>query len=33
MLGSGKIKGDNGEVEHAVKVKGLSPHLVDAEGN
>jgi hypothetical protein len=33
MLGFGKVKGDDGSLEHAVKEKGLYPHLVDDEGN
>ena len=33
MLGFGKVKGDDGSLEHAVKEKSLYPHLVDDEGN
>ena len=33
MLGFGKVKGDDGSLEHAVKEKGLYPHLLDDEGN
>ena len=32
MLGFGKIKGDKGSLEQAVKEKGLYPYLVDDEG-
>ena len=32
MLGAGKIKGEDGSLEHAVKEKGLYPYLVDDEG-
>ena len=33
MLGAGKIKGDDGSLEHAVKEKKLYPYLVDKAGN
>ena len=33
MLGFGKIAGDDGSLEYAVKEKGLYPYLVDDEGN
>jgi hypothetical protein len=33
MLGAGKIKGDDGSLEYAVKQKKLYPYLVDKEGN
>ena len=33
MLGFGKIKGDDGSLEHAVKEKKLYPYLVDDAGN
>jgi len=32
MLGFGKIKGDDGSLEHAVKEKKLYPYLVDDAG-
>ena len=32
MLGFGKIKGDEGSLEYAVKDKGLYPYLIDDEG-
>ncbi|HIF39613.1 MAG TPA: sialate O-acetylesterase [Planctomycetes bacterium] len=32
MLGAGKINGEDGSLEHAVKEKGLYPYLVDEEG-
>ncbi len=32
MLGFGKVKGDDGSLEHAVKEKSLYPYLVDDEG-
>lgn len=32
MLGFGKIKGEEGSLEHAVKEKGLYPYLIDDEG-
>jgi hypothetical protein len=32
MLGVGKIKGEDGSLEHAMKEKGLYPYLVDDEG-
>ena len=33
MLGFGKIKGEEGSLEHAVKQKGMYPYLVDDAGN
>ena len=33
MLGAGKIKGDDGSLEYAVKQKNLYPYLIDNEGN
>ena len=33
MLGAGKIKGDDGSLEYAVKKKNLYPYLIDNEGN
>ena len=33
MLGAGKIKGDDGSLEYAVKQKKLYPYLVDKDGN
>ena len=33
MLGAGKIKGDDGSLEYAVKQKNLYSYLVDNEGN
>lgn len=33
MLGAGKIKGEDGSLEHAVKEKKLYPYLVDDAGN
>lgn len=33
MLGFGKIKGEDGSLEHAVKQKGLYPYLIDESGN
>ena len=33
MLGAGKIKGDHGSLEYAVKQKNLYPYLIDNEGN
>ena len=33
MLGAGKIKGDDGSLEYAVKQKNLYSYLVDKEGN
>lgn len=33
MLGFGKIKGEDGSLEHAVKEKDSYPYLVDEEGN
>ena len=33
MLGFGKVKGDDGSLEHAVKEKSLYPYLVDDDGN
>lgn len=32
MLGFGKIKGDEGSLEYAVRDKGLYPYLIDDEG-
>ena len=32
MLGFGKVKGDEGSLEHAVKEKDLYPYLIDEEG-
>ena len=33
MLGFGKVKGEEGSLEHAVKEKNLYPYLVDGDGN
>lgn len=33
MLGFGKIAGEDGSLEYAVKEKGLYPYLIDDEGN
>lgn len=33
MIGFGKIKGDDGSLEHAVNEKKLYPHLLDDAGN
>lgn len=33
MLGAGKIKGDDGSLEYAVKQKNLYPYLIDNKGN